>query len=84
MITGSNVHIFERDFFGGRWYVLPPESSKQQKSGRIDDLGRVVIPKTVREKLKLQEGDSLELFITDEEIIFKKYPFAKQESTNET
>jgi stage V sporulation protein T len=41
---------------------------------RIDDLGRVVIPKEVRRTMKIKEGDPLEIF-TDREgcIIFKKY-----------
>jgi len=33
---------------------------------RIDDLGRVVIPKSIRQKLGIHEGDSLELFETDD------------------
>ncbi len=41
---------------------------------RIDDLGRIVIPKEIRRTLKIREGDPLEIFIQkDGEIIFKKY-----------
>ena len=41
---------------------------------RIDDLGRVVIPKEIRRSLKIREGDPLEIFITTEgEVVFKKY-----------
>ncbi len=32
---------------------------------RIDDLGRVVIPKEIRRTLKIREGDPLEIFIED-------------------
>ncbi len=41
---------------------------------RIDDLGRVVIPKEIRRTLRIREGDPLEIF-TDTEggVIFKKY-----------
>ena len=39
---------------------------------RIDDLGRVVIPKEIRRTLRLREGTPLEIF-TDGEIILKKY-----------
>ena len=41
---------------------------------RIDDLGRVVIPKEIRRTLRIREGDPLEIF-TDRngEIILKKY-----------
>jgi AbrB family transcriptional regulator (stage V sporulation protein T) len=41
---------------------------------RIDDLGRVVIPKEIRRTLKIREGDPLEIFVDrDGEVILKKY-----------
>ncbi|MGN0476362.1 MAG: stage V sporulation T C-terminal domain-containing protein [Ruminococcus sp.] len=41
---------------------------------RIDDLGRVVIPKEIRRTLRIREGDPLEIFTaTDGEVVFKKY-----------
>ena len=41
---------------------------------RIDDLGRVVIPKEIRKTLRIREGDPLEIFTDREgEIILKKY-----------
>jgi AbrB family transcriptional regulator (stage V sporulation protein T) len=41
---------------------------------RVDDLGRIVIPKEVRRSLRIREGDPLELFIDkDGNITFKKY-----------
>jgi len=41
---------------------------------RIDDLGRVVIPKEIRRTLRIREGDPLEIFTDKEgEIILKKY-----------
>lgn len=45
---------------------------------RIDDLGRVVIPKEIRRTLNIQEGDPLEIY-TDYEgnVIFKPYRVAK-------
>lgn len=53
---------------------------------RIDDLGRVVIPKEIRRVLRIRDGDPLEIFTDREgEVIFKKYspvgelsPFAGQ------
>lgn len=46
---------------------------------RVDDLGRVVIPKDIRKNLKLKEGDPLEIFITKEgEVVFKKYSYADE------
>ena len=40
---------------------------------RIDDLGRVVIPKEIRKNLRIKEGDNLEIFVSGEEVILKKY-----------
>ena len=41
---------------------------------RIDDLGRVVIPKEIRRTMTIHEGDPLEIFTNkDGEVIFKKY-----------
>jgi len=41
---------------------------------RIDDLGRVVIPKEIRRTLRIREGDPLEIFTDKEgEVILKKY-----------
>lgn len=40
---------------------------------RIDDLGRVVIPKEIRRTLNIKEGDALELFVEDNKVIFEKY-----------
>ena len=41
---------------------------------RIDDLGRVVIPKEIRRTMRIREGDPLEIYTNSEgEVIFKKY-----------
>lgn len=40
---------------------------------RMDDLGRVAIPKEVRKELKLKDCEPFEVFIDDDCIIFKKY-----------
>ena len=41
---------------------------------RIDDLGRVVIPKEIRRTMRIREGDPLEIYTEkDGELIFKKY-----------
>ena len=41
---------------------------------RIDDLGRVVIPKEIRRTLRIREGDPLEIYTDREgEVILKKY-----------
>ena len=41
---------------------------------RIDDLGRVVIPKEIRRTMRIREGDPLEIYTEkDGEVIFKKY-----------
>ena len=40
---------------------------------RIDDLGRIVIPKELRKTLRIKNGDSLEILVDTEDIILKKY-----------
>lgn len=46
---------------------------------RIDDLGRVVIPKEIRRSMRIKEGDPLEIFTTREgEVVFKKYNYADE------
>lgn len=42
---------------------------------RIDDLGRVVIPKEIRKTLKIHEGDALELYVdtVEKTVCFKRY-----------
>ena len=40
---------------------------------RIDDLGRVVIPKEIRRSLRIREGDPLEIYVEDGAVIYKKY-----------
>ena len=41
---------------------------------RIDDLGRIVIPKEIRRAMRIYEGDPLEIFFdTDNNIVLKKY-----------
>jgi AbrB family transcriptional regulator (stage V sporulation protein T) len=49
---------------------------------RIDDLGRVVIPKEIRRTMRIKEGDPLEIFTDREgEVIFKKYsPIGEMQS----
>ncbi|MBE7086471.1 MAG: AbrB/MazE/SpoVT family DNA-binding domain-containing protein, partial [Clostridiales bacterium] len=40
---------------------------------RIDELGRVVIPKEIRRTLRLKNGDPLEIFTSHDELMLKKY-----------
>ncbi|NCA68347.1 MAG: AbrB/MazE/SpoVT family DNA-binding domain-containing protein, partial [Clostridia bacterium] len=44
---------------------------------RIDELGRVVIPKEIRRTMRLREGEELEIFAGNEELILKKYSEVK-------
>lgn len=40
---------------------------------RVDDLGRVVIPKEILRFMRIKGGDALEIFTSDEGITFRKY-----------
>lgn len=40
---------------------------------KVDDLGRIVIPKNIRKKLRIKNGDNLEIIIDNEDIVLKKY-----------
>ncbi len=40
---------------------------------QIDSLGRIVIPKVLRQTLDISKGDSLELFVEDGNIVLRKY-----------
>lgn len=51
---------------------------------RIDELGRVVIPKEIRRTLRIREGDPLEIFTDRDELMLKKYsPIATLERFSE-
>ncbi|URN94649.1 MAG: AbrB/MazE/SpoVT family DNA-binding domain-containing protein [Candidatus Pristimantibacillus lignocellulolyticus] len=39
----------------------------------IDDLGRIVLPKELRQTYDIREGDPLEVFVTDKGIMLRKY-----------
>ena len=50
---------------------------------RIDDLGRVVIPKEIRRTMRIREGDPLEIYTNSEgEVIFRKYSAIGEMSEN--
>lgn len=40
---------------------------------RIDELGRIVLPKEIRKVLKIKAGDNLEIFMNDRDIVLSKY-----------
>lgn len=40
---------------------------------RIDDLGRIVIPKEIRRIMRVNEGSPMEIYVTEEGILLKKY-----------
>lgn len=40
---------------------------------KVDELGRIVIPKELRRKFCIEEKDGLEIYVEDDKIILKKY-----------
>ena len=49
---------------------------------RVDDLGRIVIPKNVRTEQGITEGTPMEIFTEDGAVIFKKYATYLEEALN--
>ena len=47
---------------------------------RIDDLGRIAIPKEIRNGLGIKECDQMEFFVDKENIVLKKYKKESEES----
>lgn len=43
---------------------------------RIDDLGRVVVPKEIRRNLDIAEGDPMEIYVDGDRIMLRKYEAA--------
>ncbi len=48
---------------------------------RFDELGRIVIPKEIRKRMKLSSGDMVDIFIENERIILEKYHPLSQNTT---
>lgn len=44
---------------------------------RVDDLGRIVIPKDIRRTLRIHEGDALEIYTDEDMVCFKRYDIEK-------
>ena len=40
---------------------------------RVDDLGRIVIPKNIRQTLHILNGEEMEIFVDENKVIFQKY-----------
>ncbi|MBQ3253347.1 MAG: AbrB/MazE/SpoVT family DNA-binding domain-containing protein [Acholeplasmatales bacterium] len=49
---------------------------------RLDELGRVVIPKEIRKRLKINSGDMVDIFTLDEKIVLEKYHPLDQDITS--
>ena len=53
---------------------------------RVDDLGRVVIPKEIRQQMKIREGDPLEVYLSDDGAVcfklFQEEPLSNEEILN--
>ena len=42
---------------------------------RVDDLGRVVIPKEIRRSMGIKEGEPLEIYLENDTVIFRRYSY---------
>lgn len=76
-ITNHSASLLINNNTVERKYLLKAGQLIMKATGivrRIDDLGRVVIPKEIRRTLRIREGDPLEIFVDrDGEVILKKY-----------
>ena len=50
---------------------------------RMDEIGRIVIPKEIRRSMHLEEGEALEIFTEENAVIFKKYGINDEEEERE-
>ena len=46
---------------------------------RVDDLGRIVIPREIRRTLGIREGEPLEIYLENDAVIFRRYSFRLSE-----
>ena len=46
---------------------------------RVDDLGRIVIPKEIRRSLGIREGEPMEIYLEQDAVIFRRYSFRLSE-----
>ena len=56
--------------------VLKGEHKTMKSTGmfrRVDELGRIVLPKELRTRLEIEEGDPLEIFLDGDHIVLQKY-----------
>lgn len=42
---------------------------------RVDDLGRVVIPKEIRRSMGIREGEPLEIYLENDAVVFRRYSY---------
>lgn len=69
-----------------RFDIKPGRGAAMEETGivrRIDDLGRVVIAKTLRQRLQITEGEPLEFFIDGDKIILRKYRVDEGDETKQ-
>ena len=59
--------------------ILGDNMEKSGITRRIDDLGRIVIPKEIRKNLRIKDSDELEISIQDDKIILSKFDYLKQD-----
>lgn len=74
--TGDSIRLVRYAPYGMEYVLACLEASKEEAVEiavrHIDDLGRVVIPKVVREILNIQVGDAVKIFVRSDEITIRK------------
>ena len=59
--------------------IIGDNMGKTGITRRIDDLGRIVIPKEIRKNLRIKDSDELEISILDDKIVLSKFDYLKQD-----
>lgn len=62
--------------FIGKLVIVKESGDMMKTTGvvrRIDDLGRIVVPKEIRRTLRIRDGESLEIFVDKDIVALKKY-----------
>lgn len=72
----SNIIIMESEVLNDKSRLVIPKSQRNKLNNEneaiVDGLGRIQLAKSIRERMKIKEGDKLEIYVSGKNIILKK------------